>query len=116
MTVFRVDSAPFAQMTPPEGIRPIEPLGQAGPAEGASAHVGAADGTSFEALLGDALHEANQADAVASEKTKALAAGTIDDIHGTMIAVKEADITVKLVGTVRNKILDAFQELWKTSV
>jgi flagellar hook-basal body complex protein FliE len=115
MTVLRVDSAPFAQMTPPEGIRPIEPLGQT-TATGDVGATGAADGTSFEALLGDALHEANQADAVASEKTKALAAGTIDDIHGTMIAVKEADITVKLVGTVRNKILDAFQELWKTSV
>ncbi len=109
MSIVRVDNLPFAA---PEGIRPIEGTAsatQAGEAAGAG-------GLSFESLLGDAIHEANQADYVASQKTQALAAGAIDDIHGTMISVKEADISMKLVGTVRNKILDAFQELWKTSV
>jgi flagellar hook-basal body complex protein FliE len=71
---------------------------------------------SFESVLGSALHEANAADAIAAEKTRALATGAIDDLHGTMISVKEADIAVRLVGSVRNKILDAFQELWRTSV
>jgi flagellar hook-basal body complex protein FliE len=47
---------------------------------------------------------------------EALASGAADDLHGTMISVKEADIAVKLVGTVRNKLLDAFNELWRTSV
>jgi flagellar hook-basal body complex protein FliE len=72
--------------------------------------------TSFEALLGGAIDQVNSLNAVAEQKTQALAAGAIDDIHGTMISVKEADIAIKLVGTVRNKILDAFQELWRTSV
>jgi flagellar hook-basal body complex protein FliE len=71
---------------------------------------------SFESVLGGALQEASAADATASQKVQALASGAIDDLHGTMISVKEADIAIKLVGTVRNKILDAFQELWRTSV
>ena len=71
---------------------------------------------SFSAFLGKAVDEANRADLAASQKVDALASGAIDDLHGTMISVKEAEIAVKLVGTVRNKILDAFQELWKTSV
>jgi flagellar hook-basal body complex protein FliE len=33
-----------------------------------------------------------------------------------MIAVKEAEISMKLVGSVRNKLVDAFQELWRTNV
>ena len=71
---------------------------------------------SFENLLGDALNQVNSVSAVADQKTQALASGCVDDLHGTMISVKEADIAIKLVGTVRNKILDAFQELWRTSV
>jgi len=60
--------------------------------------------------------QANALDQAANVKSQALASGAIDDLHGTMISLKEADIAVKLVGTVRNKILDAFQELWRTSV
>jgi flagellar hook-basal body complex protein FliE len=71
---------------------------------------------SFTAVLSGALQQANQLDLNASRKVEALATGAIDDIHGTMISVKEADIALKLVGTVRTKILDAFQELWRTSV
>jgi len=66
--------------------------------------------------LNGALAEANKADFTASQKVQALASGAIDDLHGTMIAVKEADIALKLVGSVRTKLLDAFQELWRTSV
>ena len=72
--------------------------------------------SSFESILGGAVQEANAADAAANDKVRALATGAIDDLHGTMISVKEADIAIRLVGSVRNKILDAFQELWRTSV
>lgn len=77
---------------------------------------GPSDGVSFGDILGETLEQANRAARVAATKTDALAAGVSDDLHGTMIAVKEADISIKLVGTIRNKILDAFQEIWKTSV
>jgi flagellar hook-basal body complex protein FliE len=71
---------------------------------------------SFTSVLGGALDEANRADFAATKKVEALASGAIDDLHGTMISVKEADIALKLVGSVRSKVLDAFQELWRTSV
>jgi len=59
---------------------------------------------------------ANEAVQTAGAKEDALARGTLDDLHGTMIASKEADISIHLVGTIRDKLLDAFQQLWKTSV
>lgn len=71
---------------------------------------------SFENILAGAVQQANATDYAANKKADALATGAIDDLHGTMISLKEADISIKLVGTVRNKILDAFQELWRTSV
>ena len=84
----------------------------------------ALDGTSpaapptetFSTLLGDAIQSASDRWSTAAQKTEALAAGQSDDLHGTMIAVKEAEISVKLVGSIRNKLLDAFHEIWRTSV
>jgi flagellar hook-basal body complex protein FliE len=73
-------------------------------------------GSSFAQVFGKVVTDANRADQVATDKVEALARGASDDIHGTMIAVKEADISIKLVGTMRNKLLDAFTELWRTSV
>lgn len=105
-------------------IRPIEPAESnalqsvEGPslAPGIETSSGVSPIDSFGSILGAALGEANRLDAAASDKVQALASGAIDDLHGTMISVKEADIALKLVGTVRSKILDAFQELWRTSV
>ena len=71
---------------------------------------------SFGDVFADVIRQANQADAVAASKVDSLARGVNDDIHGTMIATKEADISIKLVGSIRNKLLDAFNEIWKTSV
>lgn len=67
-------------------------------------------------LFAGALRDASAAEHTAETKAQALAAGKLDDIHGTMIASKEAEITVHLIGTIRNKLLDAFHELWRIGV
>lgn len=72
--------------------------------------------TSFADILGGVVEEASNRSQVADAKADAFARGTLDDVHGTMIAAKEADISLKLVGSIRNKLLDAFQELWRTNV
>ena len=76
----------------------------------------ATDGPDFASVLGEGVAQANQAERVALEKADALARGASDDLHGTMISMKEADISIKLVGTVRNKLLDAFHELWRINL
>ena len=52
----------------------------------------------------------------ASHAAQEFAAGTRDDIHGTMIALSKADIEFRLASNVRNKIVDAFYELWRMQV
>ena len=90
---------------------------------GAAGATGATGGTSdltspvpFADVLAGAIASANDKQVVASRAAEAFAAGARDDIHGTMIAVKEADIELKLVANVRNKLLDAFQDLWRLNV
>lgn len=70
----------------------------------------------FASVLGGMLESAATAKVESTQKAEALARGASDDLHGTMIAVKEAEISMKLVGSIRNKLLDAFQELWRTNV
>jgi flagellar hook-basal body complex protein FliE len=77
---------------------------------------GGAQGPSFSSILEKMVQGASNQENAAVAKAEALAAGRTDDLHGTMIAMKEADISLKLVGNVRNKLLDAFHELWRTSV
>lgn len=76
----------------------------------------AADGGSFAAVLEKTIDAASAKEREAVTRAEALAAGRTDDLHGTMIAMKEADISLKLVGNIRTKLLDAFHELWRTSV
>ena len=73
-------------------------------------------GLPFENLLKDAIASANQRQAVSDQATAAFAAGASDDIHGTMIASKEAEIELKLVANVRSKLVDAFNDLWRMSI
>lgn len=72
--------------------------------------------TSFEDVVASAVREASAIKHDAAAKADALASGTLDDVHGTMIAAKQAEITVHLIGTIRNKLLDAFHELWRIGV
>jgi len=70
----------------------------------------------FADFLSDAVASANTHNMNAVKASEAFAAGARDDIHGTMIAVKEADIELKLVANVRNKLVDAFNDLWRLNV
>ncbi|MDB4947101.1 MAG: hypothetical protein JWP97_6635 [Labilithrix sp.] len=83
---------------------------------GLTANQTSADGAGFASVLKGAVEAASVQENNAVQKAEALANGKTDDLHGTMIAMKEADISLKLVGNVRNKLLDAFHELWRTSV
>lgn len=78
--------------------------------------VRAEPGVPFADLLKDAVASANASAHVADQKTQDFASGAVDDIHGTMIAVKQADIEIKLVANVRNKLVEAFNDLWRMNI
>lgn len=95
-----------------DGMRSLEgssPIGETAASEGT-------EHASFGSILGNLVGEASQLEHTAAVKSEQVARGTLDDLHGTMIAVKEAEISMKLVGSVRNKLIDAFQEIWRTNV
>ena len=77
---------------------------------------GAAGPANFGELLAAGVQRTAELGHVAEVKAQAFAAGAFDDLHGTMISAKEAEISLRLVGSVRTKLLDAFHELWRINV
>ena len=53
---------------------------------------------------------------VADDKLSKLASGEDTDLHGTMIALEEADITLRTMVAVRDKVVGAYQEIMNMSI
>jgi len=60
--------------------------------------------------------QANARSTSARHMAQAMASGQSDDIHGTMIEVTKAGIETRLMVNVKDKVLDAFYEIWRMSV
>lgn len=70
----------------------------------------------FEKLLTETVESTNQSLLSADAQATDFAEGRSDDIHGTMIALTEADVQLRMVGTMKNKIVEAFYELWRMQI
>ncbi len=62
------------------------------------------------------LKEVNQLQAEAADHVEALVTGETVDIHDVMIAMEKASVSFEMVMEIRNKILEAYQELIRTQV
>ena len=71
---------------------------------------------SFSDMLKTSLSEVNQIQKDADLAIQKLAAGDEKDIHQTMIALEKAEISFKLMMQVRNKIIEAYQEVMRMQV
>jgi flagellar hook-basal body complex protein FliE len=71
---------------------------------------------SFADTLKSAIQDVNQAQQVADVKMQEIATGKNHNIPEVMIAAEKADISLKLMVQVRNKIIEAYQEIMKMQV
>lgn len=69
--------------------------------------------SSFGNILSDAMNNVNQSENEDSQDTLALLSGNVDDIHSSMIAMEKADIAIQFTTQIRNKILDAYNEIMR---
>jgi flagellar hook-basal body complex protein FliE len=70
----------------------------------------------FGNRLEKAVSDVSAKQVVADDKLQGLASGEQVDIHGTMIALEEADITLRTMMTVRDKVVDAYQAVMNMSI
>lgn len=71
---------------------------------------------SFGDVFGKAIADANALGHSSDAAALALAEGRSDDIHGTMIESKKSGIQMQLVGNIKNKVVDAFYEIWRMNI
>lgn len=73
-------------------------------------------GVSFADYLNDAIQNVNDLQVEAERLNEAFAMGKTDNIHQVMIASEKADIALQFTMQIRNKILDAYQEIMRMPI
>jgi len=73
-------------------------------------------GASFANTLTESLDKVNDLQKEADKAIEDFAVGKTRNIHETMIAVNKADLAFRLTMQVRNKIVEAYQEVMRTQV
>ena len=101
----------------PAGARAVQQvipneMGAALPIPGADAK----DGKSFGRFLTDALGDVNALQHNAGDTVQKFATGAPMDIHQVMIAIEQASTALALTTQVRNKLVDAYQEVMHTQI
>ncbi len=71
----------------------------------------ASGGPGFRQLLNEQIEKVNQLQRDATEAIEDLAAGRRDDLESVLIATQKADTAVRLLLQVRNKVIDAYDEV-----
>ena len=70
----------------------------------------------FGEMLSSALGEVNTLQKVSAQKNIDMVAGKIEDISEVMIAAEKAAISLQLTNQVRNKVVEAYQEMMRMSI
>jgi flagellar hook-basal body complex protein FliE len=84
-----------------------------GPTEGPGVPDPAAPG--FGESLARLVDSANASNAAANEAVSSMLAGT-GDVHDAMIALQRADLTLQLTVQIRNKLVQAYQDIMRMPV
>ncbi len=71
---------------------------------------------SFGDVLSNFVSDVNSLQTEASDTVKRFAAGEVSDLHEVMIATEKAKTSLELLMEIRNKAIDAYRELMRTSV
>src|SRR5438270_5028161 len=96
------------------GISPLTPALPRG--AGGSSTSGKPAGADFGSALKQAVSSLQQLGSQADSTSLALAKGDPIDIHEVMLANEQASLGFSMAVQVRNKLLDAYQEVMKMSV
>jgi flagellar hook-basal body complex protein FliE len=99
-------------VTPPIGPA-VWPSTAAGVAEGSSS---ATAGETFTRLLNSFLTKAATQQAQADQGIMDLAAGNTDNLHRVFLEVVKAELSTRMVLEVRNRLIEAYQQVMQMQV
>ena len=71
---------------------------------------------SFQQFFADAVSQTNSLQNQAQEAQRRLLVGESDDLHGVMIAMEKSSLSFQLTLAVRNKVIEAYQEVMRMQI
>jgi flagellar hook-basal body complex protein FliE len=99
-------------IAPVGAVGPVGPLlgaGAAGPATSAAAPSGA----DFASSLTGAVDNLQQLQSTSNQLAVQAVTGSLDDVHSAVIAATRAQVSLEVAAAVRNKGIDAFNEIMR---
>jgi flagellar hook-basal body complex protein FliE len=75
-----------------------------------------ANGSGFGQMLGDALGKLGGMQVDAAVQSQALATGQASDVSAVAMSVERASLALQLAAQVRNKTVEAYQDLFRMQV
>lgn len=99
-------------------INPISPIKLGGVAEVNSVknEKVSAMNESFSELLSKAIGQVNTLQKQGDEARMLLATGNVEDLHTVMIATEKASLAMQLTVQIRNKAVEAYQEIMRMQI
>jgi len=73
-------------------------------------------GTNFSDILGEALNKVNDLQIESQAATDSFLSGETDNIHNVMIAGSKANLALQMTIQVRNKVMDAYNEIMNMQI
>ena len=77
---------------------------------------GGTSSSGFMNTLEQAISKANDIQLEAGQATEALMTGQTQNIHQTMVALQEADVSFQLMMQIRNKLVSAYEEIQRMQI
>ncbi len=97
---------PVSPIAPVQGVLPSNFVG-------GGAAVPGTDGSGFAASLTGAVDNLQQLSSTSKQLAVSAVTGNLNDIHAATIAATRAQVTLEVVATMRNKGVDAFNEIMR---
>ena len=73
-------------------------------------------GAGFGEILKDAISTVNELQKQSDQQIQKLMTGESQDLHTTVIAMQKADLSFQMMMQVRNKLVQAYQEIMRMQV
>ena len=73
-------------------------------------------GVSFESLLKDSMKNVNDLQIESDGLVNKLATGDVEDVSAVVLSVQRAEFALRMITEVRNKLVDAYQQLGRLPV
>jgi flagellar hook-basal body complex protein FliE len=70
----------------------------------------------FAKLMGDYMQQASDMQAKVGTDIEALASGQTDNIHDVVLSAAQADLAVRMVIEIRNRLVNTYQEVMRMQI